>query len=67
LTRRIRQAGVPGKLTIILVLEISSAELTSSGPVSSLFAQRHALCPEFTFGDFYCRWQGGAAAPPQKI
>jgi hypothetical protein len=44
-----------------------AAELTSPVPVSSLFAQRHALCPEFTFGDFYCRWQGGAAAPPQKI
>jgi hypothetical protein len=33
-----------------------AAELTSPVPVSSLFAQRHALCPEFAFGDFYCRW-----------
>jgi hypothetical protein len=56
-----------GKSKIVLVLEIISAELTSPFCVLSLFAQRHALCPEFTFGDFYCRWQGGAAVPPQKI
>ena len=35
-------------------LLIRFAELTSSAFIPNLFAQRHALCPESTFGDFYC-------------
>jgi hypothetical protein len=47
--------------------KISAAELTSLFGVLNFFMQRQTLCPEFTFGDFCCRWWGGAAVPLQKI
>jgi hypothetical protein len=29
--------------------------LTSVLPIPSFLLQRRALCPEYNFGDFYCR------------
>jgi hypothetical protein len=57
------KAAAPGKPKIVLVLEIFSAELTSLFSFPNFSTQRHALCPESTFGDFYCLIVGRVEFP----
>src|ERR1017187_4914787 len=41
-----------------ILITIRFAELTSLFSVPNFPTQRHALCPESTFGDFYCSGTG---------